>query len=71
MTQLHQDNYANNKLNEFLKTSLQSVASAGAVLHEEQDNRARMDDLRDSSSVLNDVLALPPSLVSNSVQKIF
>ena len=57
----------NSMLNEFLKTPPQPVASAGAIIHKEQEKRDRMDDLNDSSRVLDSELALPPSLTSNAV----
>ena len=68
--QLHQDNYVNSKLYELLKTPPQPVTSVGAIVHEEQEKLARMDDLRDSGRVINSELALPPSLTSNAVEQI-
>ena len=52
-----------------MKTPQKHAVSAGAVVHKEQDKRAKMNDLCDSGKVINSELALPPSLTSNAVQK--
>ena len=54
-----------------MKTLPQPFTSDGAVVHEEQDNRARMDDFRDYFRSLNAELAVLSSLTSNAVQQIF
>ena len=66
---MHQANSKNSKLNAFLEATPQPVASDGAVLHEEQHKRSRMDDFCDSGRVINYELALQASLTINYVQQ--
>ena len=56
-------------MNAFLEATPQPVASDGAVLHEEQHKRSRMDDFCDSGRVINYELALQASLTINYVQQ--